>query len=151
MNEVSSIFWALGPWNWLILGGVLLALELTAPGIFLIWFGMAAGLTGLIAMVFEVSWQWQLVMFAAFAIIAVIVARKYMSTGIGDEEERSLLNRRAEQHVGKSYIVVEAIKNGVGKIRVGDSLWRAEGPDTKEGASVTVTGVDGTTLLVEPK
>ncbi|MDA7947118.1 MAG: NfeD family protein [Hyphomicrobiaceae bacterium] len=150
MSEVSSIFWALGPWNWLILGGLLLALELTAPGIFLIWFGMAAGLTGLIAMIFEISWQWQFVIFGVLSVAAVITARKYLRTGIGKEEGRPLLNRRAQQHVGKSYVVAEAIKNGVGKVRVGDTLWRAEGPDAKEGSNVTVTGADGTTLLVEP-
>ena len=149
MNEVSSIFVALGPWNWLILGGLLFVLELTAPGVFFIWFGMAAGLVGLLALVFDLSWQWQLVLFAVFSVVAVVIARKYLRTD-DDPEGRPLLNRRAEQHVGKTYVVAEAIEHGVGKVHVGDTLWRAEGPDAKKGSSVTVTGADGTTLLVEP-
>ncbi len=149
MNEVSSIFVALGPWNWLILGGLLFVLELTAPGVFFIWFGMAAGLVGLLALVFEFSWQWQLVLFAAFSVVAVVIARRYMRFD-DDQSERPLLNRRAEQYVGKTYVVAEAIENGVGKIRVGDTLWRAEGANAKQGSSVTVTGADGTTLLVKP-
>ena len=149
MNEVSSIFVALGPWNWLILGGLLLALELVAPGIFLIWFGMAAGLVGLVALMFDMSWQWQLVLFGVLSVMAVVIARKYLRIG-DDPEERPLLNRRAEQYVGKTYVVAEAIVNGAGKIRVGDTLWRAEGPDTKQGSNVTVTGADGVTLIVEP-
>jgi len=39
---------ALGAWNWLILAALLFVLELTAPGIFFMWFGLAAAVTGLI-------------------------------------------------------------------------------------------------------
>ena len=150
MDNVSSIFIALGPWNWLILGGLLFALELIAPGAFMIWFGMAAGLVGLVAIIFDISWQTQLVMFAALSVAAVIIARKYLRSGSDDQQARPLLNRRAHQLVGKTYVVAEAIENGSGKVRVGDTLWRAEGPDAKQGDRVTVTGADGTTLLVEP-
>ncbi len=150
MDNVSSIFFALGPWNWLILGGVLFALELMAPGAFMIWFGMAAGLVGLIAIIFDISWQTQLVLFAVLSVAAVVVARKYFRSGADDQKGRPLLNRRAHQLVGKTYVVAEAIENGTGKIRVGDTLWRAEGPDAKQGDKVTVKGADGTTLLVEP-
>ena len=33
---------ALGPWNWMILAAILFVLEVTAPGIFFMWFGLAA-------------------------------------------------------------------------------------------------------------
>ena len=41
-----SILASLGPWNWMILAATLLVLEMLAPGIFLMWFGFAAALTG---------------------------------------------------------------------------------------------------------
>jgi membrane protein implicated in regulation of membrane protease activity len=34
-------------------------------------------------------------------------------------------------------------------VRVGDTVWRAEGPDLPSGAKVKVTGVAGTVLQVE--
>lgn len=149
MSEVSSVFLDLGAWNWLILAVLFFALELAAPGIFLVWFGIAAAVVGGLALVFNISWQIQFVLFAALAVIAVLVARKYLRTD-DTSAERPLLNRRAQQHVGKTYVVADAIKNGKGKVRIGDTLWRAEGPDAAEGAQVTVTAADGATLIVEP-
>src|SRR6188508_2595586 len=40
---------ALGAWNWMILAAILFVLELTAPGIFFMWFGFAAAVTGRMA------------------------------------------------------------------------------------------------------
>ena len=39
--------------------------------------------------------------------------------------------------------------DGRGKVRLGDSIWAVEGPDTPAGARVTVTGAKGTVLVVE--
>ncbi len=149
MNEVSSLFVSLGAWNWLILAGLFLVLELLAPGIFLIWFGIAAGIVGALALVFDVAWQWQLMLFAILSLAAVIAARKFLRKDDA-QSERPLLNRRAQQHVGKSYLVVDAIENGRGKVKIGDTLWRAEGPDAAQGTRVKVTGTDGATLMVVP-
>jgi inner membrane protein len=59
------------------------------------------------------------------------------------------LNARGRQYIGRSFVVAEAIACGRGKVRVGDTLWAAEGPDTPVGTSVTVWDARGTTLLVE--
>lgn len=149
MSDFSSFFLDLGAWNWLILAALFLALEIAVPGIFLIWFGIAAAIVGGLALVLDISWQFQFVLFAVLAVTAVLVARKYLRTDDASAE-RPLLNRRAQQHVGKTYVVADAIANGQGKVRIGDSLWRAEGPDAAEGARVKVTAADGSTLIVEP-
>jgi membrane protein implicated in regulation of membrane protease activity len=148
MNEVSSLFLELGAWNWLILGGLFFVLELLAPGIFLIWFGVAAGMVGTAALLTDITWQWQFVMFALLSLAAVVIARKFFRSD-AEHSDRPLLNLRAQQHVGKSYVVAETIENGRGKVKIGDSMWLVEGPDAKQGAQVKVTGADGTTLLVE--
>jgi membrane protein implicated in regulation of membrane protease activity len=44
--------------------------------------------------------------------------------------------------------VEEAIENGRGKVRVGDSVWQADGPDVPAGSRVKVTGARGTVLVV---
>jgi membrane protein implicated in regulation of membrane protease activity len=58
------------------------------------------------------------------------------------------LNERAQQYVGRSLVVAESIENGRGKVRVGDSVWQAEGPDVPVGSRVKVTGARGTVLVV---
>lgn len=59
------------------------------------------------------------------------------------------LNRRGEQLVGRAGVVVEPIVGGRGRVRLGDTLWTAEGADAPEGAIVRVTEARGTVLLVE--
>lgn len=59
------------------------------------------------------------------------------------------LNRRSAQFVGRVVVVEEAIANGRGKVRIGDTLWMAEGPDAPAGADVRITAARGAALEVE--
>jgi membrane protein implicated in regulation of membrane protease activity len=101
------------------------------------------------ALLTDVTWQWQFVLFALLSLVAVVIARKFFRSD-AEQSDRPLLNLRAQQHVGKSFEVVEAIKNGRGKVKIGDTHWLVEGPNTAKGASVKVMAVDGPTLTVEP-
>ena len=51
---------------------------------------------------------------------------------------------------GEEVEVVEAIAHGSGRVKVGDSVWTARGPDSAVGAIVRISGVRGAELLVEP-
>ena len=128
---------ALGAWNWLILAALLFVLELTAPGIFFMWFGLAAAVTGLIVFRYDVAWQWQLML------AAVLLAAKYLRKH-PLESERPLLNERA------SFDLIDPIVNGRGSIKTGDTIWRVEGPELPQGARIKVVGADGTLLKVAP-
>ena len=44
---------------------------------------------------------------------------------------------------------IEAIDGGSGRVKVGDSVWTANGPDTPAGARVRIIGISGTKLKVE--
>ncbi|MGN6500052.1 MAG: NfeD family protein, partial [Tsuneonella sp.] len=46
--------------------------------------------------------------------------------------------------------VTQALADGEGRVRHGDSEWLARGPDLAPGARVRITGFDGGTLVVEP-
>ena len=59
------------------------------------------------------------------------------------------LNRRGAQLIGRIVMVEEAVEDGRGKVHVGDTLWTAEGAKAPRGASVRITGVRGTALIVE--
>jgi membrane protein implicated in regulation of membrane protease activity len=60
------------------------------------------------------------------------------------------LNRRGQQLVDRRAVVAEPISGGRGKIRLGDSLWLAEGPDMEVGTAVRIRAAHGTVLEVEP-
>jgi membrane protein implicated in regulation of membrane protease activity len=59
------------------------------------------------------------------------------------------LNERSLAMVGARGTVCDAILNGRGKVRLGDGVWLATGPDLAEGTPVAVTAVHGTRLYVE--
>ena len=51
--------------------------------------------------------------------------------------------------IGAHGTVCETFVNGRGKVRVGDTVWLADGPDLAEGSPVVVAGVRGTRLDVK--
>lgn len=59
------------------------------------------------------------------------------------------LNRRPVQLVGRVAVVEEEIVCGRGTVRIGDTLWIVEGPDTPAGTKVRVTAARGAVLRVE--
>ena len=146
---MGAVFQSLGPWSWIIVGLVLMGLELLAPGVFLIWLGLAAVLTGLLDAVLGLSWQTAWLVFAGLAVIAVIVARRLMRSRDEDEGTEPFLNRRGHALVGRVFALETAIVEGSGRIRVDDSSWRVAGPDMPIGRHVRVVRIEGTTLVVE--
>ncbi len=136
-------------WHWWVLGLVLVVIEMVAPGFFLLWIGLAAGVTGLILMIVPgIGWQAQFLIFGLLAIGSVVAARFYLRRN-PIETDDATLNRRGSQYIGHVFNLDEAIVNGVGKVRVGDGWWRAQGPDLPAGERVKVVGIDGNMLKVE--
>jgi membrane protein implicated in regulation of membrane protease activity len=144
-----NAWFGLGPWNWMILATLLLLLELLVPGMFLMWFGFAAAVTGVLAFSIDISWQWQFIWFCLLSLVAVVVALKYLRKH-PLASERPLLNERAVQHIGECHNLIDPIVNGRGSVKIGDSIWRVVGPDLPKGARVKVLGANGTTLTVVP-
>ena len=136
-------------WHWWILGLMLAVVELMAPGTFFLWFGLAAGVTGLILLVLPgLDLNFQLIAFAVLSVAAVVAGRSVMRRQNRLRTQGSL-NRRGEQYVGRVFTVEQAIVNGRGSIRVDDSIWRAEGPDTAAGETVRVVKAGSSVLRVE--
>ncbi|MBZ9939078.1 NfeD family protein [Mesorhizobium sp. BR1-1-16] len=144
---MAAWFAALGTWNWVIVGLVLLALELFAPGAFLMWFGLAAIAVGLLSLAIMIPWQLAAVIFVVLAVIFVLIARR-MALRRADAEDDLRLNDRASRLIGRTFVLNEAIREGQGRIRVDDSSWGVEGPDLPVGTLVRVIGHDGTRLKV---
>jgi len=139
----------LGAWNWLILAVVLIILESVVPGIHFVWFGMAATIVSVIALATGIDWQWQLLIFGLLSFAAAITVRRY-ATPHNSPSDQPGLNMRGSYYVGRIVIVEDAIQNGRGRVRLGDGLWTAEGPDLPPGATARITSLQGTVLTVVP-
>lgn len=136
-------------WIWWSAGVLLLAGEMILPGVYLLWIGLASALTGIVAWFMPgLGFEGHGLIFSVLAGLSVFVGHRYFYSKRREEPD-STVNTRGQRHIGKCYIVVEAIKNGRGHVTVGDSRWLAEGPDTAIGEKVRVIAVDGTVLMVE--
>lgn len=134
---------------WLGLGLLLVAAETLMPGAFLLWVGLAGVATGLTVWVLPASSGIaQMLIFAGYSAASVLISRQLIKAG-PESSDQPLLNRRAEQLVGRTFPLDGAIANGQGKLKVGDALWSVSGADQPAGTAVTVVGVDGMVLKVE--
>jgi membrane protein implicated in regulation of membrane protease activity len=146
---IANAVVSLGAWTWVIVGLILIGLELLAPGVFLLWLGLAAILTGLVDAALDLSWQVSSLVFAAFSLAAVILGRMIMRPSAQADTQAAGLNQRGQALVGRVFTLETPIRDGEGRIRVDDSSWRVTGADRFAGAKVRVVRVEGTTLVVD--
>ena len=150
MESLIGFFAAEPGWVWLIIAAALFTLDVLAPGFFMLWFGVAAMAVGLLVFAVPLDVTWQIVAFCAASLISLMIARLLWGGKRSELSDKPLLNERARQLVGRTFVLATAIRGGRGRITAGDGLWSVRGPDLPEGVLVRVTGADGTELVVEP-
>jgi membrane protein implicated in regulation of membrane protease activity len=138
-----------GVWAWFTLGLLLIGAELLAPGVFFIWLGLAAIATGLLDAVFGLPWQASGLIFAASASAIVILGRMIARSAKPSDPQSAFLNQRGQSLIGSVFTLEAPIKDGEGRIKVGDSSWRVTGADRFAGAKVRVVRIEGSTLVVD--
>jgi inner membrane protein len=143
---------SLGAWSWIILGGILLAIEVMAPGTFFMWLGISAILVGIVSFAINWAWQEQGIAFAVLAIASVALWWRFGRRGRHEAEgdDQPFLNRRAQGFVGRVCTLEKPIVDGSGTVRIGDTIWRVTGPDCAAGSRVKIARAEGATLFVEP-
>lgn len=138
-------------YGWWLLALILIGAELLVPGFFMLWIGIAAAVMGLLLTFLPpLPFLSEAALFAALSLVSCFVYWRFLRRAIDEPSAQPLLNRRAEQFIGRRYVLDTAIVNGQGKARVGDSHWLVEGPDLPAGTAIEVVGVEGATLKVQP-
>lgn len=137
-------------WHWLAFALALIIIEMLAPGAVFLWFGVAAGVVGvLLLLIPNLAWQAQLVLFSVLSIVSLLAWRSYAKKHPPADNNYPTLNKRGDDLIGRVFTLDEGIVNNYGKIRVDDTMWKIRGSDVVAGAKVRVTAVDGTVLVVE--
>lgn len=142
-------FASFGGWAWIVLGLVLVGGEMLAPGVFLLWLGLAALVTGAVVGLTGVAWQGAWLIFAGLAVACVLVGRAVTRHRSDEPDTASGLNDRGRQLIGRVFRLEATMTGGEGRIRVGDSSWRITGPELLAGTEIRVVRVEGATLVVE--
>lgn len=134
-------------WHWLALALLLLIAETLGAGGLLVALGMAAACTGFTVMLFQISWEWQIIGFSALCVLFALgwwFLLKQHSVS-----SATVLNRPMEALIGTTLVLYEPIVNARGKIKFNDATWFVTGPDLPAGSRVKITGIENGTLLVE--
>jgi hypothetical protein len=134
-------------WGWAVFAALMALGELHAPGVYLMWIGLGAAVTALVAAIWPFHIESQLAIFAGACLTSCGVGyfvynRFHASSG-------PPLNQRDRLMIGCRGTVAVPLVNGQGKVRLGDSVWLAEGPNLPEGTPVVVKAVRGAWLVVE--
>jgi inner membrane protein len=136
-------------WYWLVAAVVMIVIEMLLPAAYFLWMGISAFIVGLLVYVLPtMPLLIQVVIFGVLSVVTLILYKRHQKSNpiINDEPN---LNRRGEQYVGRTFTLEEAIVNGVGKVKVDDSIWKVKGSDMPAGMKVRVMSVDGTVFNVE--
>ena len=73
-----------------------------------------------------------------------------LARSVGGTDRQPFLNRRDGGYVGRVFTLDKPIVDGVGTVRIDDTVWRVTGPDMPAGKRVRVEHADGAMLHVVP-
>ena len=147
MDTLINLLNSMVPLHWLVLGLILLIVEMATGTTYLLWPSVAAFATALVALIFPTNWIAEMALFAVL-IIALTYFGHPLVKRWRDEGAASGLNERNLTMIGKRGVVAN-FANGVGSVKIADTIWRAVSEDALEaGQNVEVAGVDGVTLKV---
>ena len=139
--------WLGGP-AWLVAALVLGIAELLVPGVFLIFLAIAAAITGLASYVLpDLPPVAQVVAFALWSVVTVLIGRRWYRDYPVEGDAR--LNDPAGRMLGEIVIVDTELRQGRGRVRIGDGSWPATGPDLPQGATARIVAVEGGLVTVE--
>jgi membrane protein implicated in regulation of membrane protease activity len=142
--ELLEFLNSLSCWDWFVLALLFLILEVFFSAAFFLWFGISAGVVGVIVLMSpHLSWKIQLVFFSIGAVISVLMWWLYCCS-----KAKSKVSR-GQNYIGHTYSLTEAIRSGRGKLLIDDIHWVVEGPDAQEGTPVKVVGLKDSVLRVE--
>lgn len=135
---------------WAALALLLMAAEALVPGAFLLWLGFAAAAVFVLVLVVpDVPVLVQVAVFIGLSFVSIQIYRTRFR-GRERPSDQPLLNRRADQLIGRVVPLESAIVNGQGRVQIADAYWSVVGPDLPAGTGVRVVAVDGMTLQVVP-
>jgi hypothetical protein len=156
MEGLDFTLWPPTAWHWLALGLLLLSLEMMLGTFDLLWVSIAAGLTSAFTAIAPdgvAGWQGQLVFFAIASTALFIMGRTLFRRMRENVEEHPTLNKRMAGTLGQRGIVADDFSGGIGRVKLGDTVWSAQsvdGANLASGAAVIVEATEGNMLKVKP-
>ena len=137
MNSIND-------WHWLVLGFSLIIFELFIWSVYFLWLGVVAITIAILINLYPgFAPSHQLLSFVIVSALAVFVSKKVLPVKTMDDK----LEKSAKKHIGKIANVVE-VNSEIATIKIGKSLWQAQGCEMQTGQNVEVIDAEGLILVV---
>ena len=136
-------------WAWAALAAALAVGEFHAPGAYLVWIAIGAAVTAAFDAAFGLSLYAQVAVFVVAALISCLEGYRVYGRLDARRRPEASVNEPEMAMVGERGTVCTAFVGGRGKVRLGDTVWLAEGGDLPEGTPLVVTKMHGTTVVVD--
>jgi membrane protein implicated in regulation of membrane protease activity len=148
MDTIISVLANLGAQHWLVFGLVLLIAEMASGTTYLLWPAVAAFVTAAVSWTGATDWAADMGLFAVLVIGLTAFGRPLVQRWRNGGGAVGL-NERGEALIGVRAVVAN-FADGVGSVKVGDTVWRAVSEEALEpGQQVEIATVDGVTLGVK--
>ena len=132
---------------WAILIVVSIVVELITDELTIIW-GTVGAIFALIAAALHADVWLQLIIFAVFTVLFILVFRPL----IKKYSKKEVIRTNADRIIGKVAVITEPFKDGnIGKATVNSQTWRAVSSSNEEffeGEKVQIDGISGTKIIV---
>lgn len=133
---------------WFIAGFILFLLEFALPGFILFFFGVGAWIVALLALLFDISLNTQLVVFLTASVLTILLFRKSMQKIILVKKKSSEIEDEFIGKIARTETAITPTKNG--KVYFKGTSWDAAsedviGPDE----NVTIIGNESILLIVK--
>lgn len=154
MEGLDLALWPPTAWHWLAIALVLFSIEMMTGTWDLLWVSIAAAFTSAFAAFAPAGiagWEGQLIVFAIATVILFIMGRTLFRRMREDVEEHPTLNKRMAGTLGQRGVVADDFTGGLGRVKLGDTVWSAEsvdGANLASGTAVIVEATEGTVLKV---
>jgi len=151
MTWLVELYGAHPFWIWLAIGAVFLAAEVSTGSGWLLWPAASSAAMALLVLVLPDSLSAHLAVWAVLTIITTIGARRLFPRNISGGGPD--INDNIGRLIGHQGAVVEAFRNGEGRVFVDGKEWAAV---TEDGAApalndrVQVVAAEGSVLRVKP-
>ena len=138
-------------WHWLLLGLLLMVGELATPGgFFLIFFGVAAVVIGLLSSIDAAGPVWvQLLLFSVLSVLSLLLFRNRLLRWFQPDPQQPPVDRL----IGEIGVTSDYLAPGqVGRVELRGTTWSARNQGSaglSRGTRVRVVAVDGLMLEVE--
>ena len=138
-------------WIWILIGLGCLALEVMTPGgIIMLFFGVAAGIIGVLSAVGLGGPLWfQVLLFSFLSIVSLLTLR---SPIVRRMNRTNVASDTVDNLVGETAILMQDLSPGdIGKAELRGTAWSAQNADDKPlvaGQRCAVSQIDGLNLMV---